>query len=65
MFDEILANRSQVLFVQALFTLKLMLSMSKPATLFFILVVTNFSFKPKLAELCLYFCLPRALGLCS
>ncbi len=64
MLDEVLADRSQVLLIKSLFTLQLVLAMCEPTALFFLFVVTNFSFQPKLTKFSFHFLLPRALWLC-
>jgi hypothetical protein len=59
MFNEILANRCQVLLVQARFALDLVLTVGEATTLFLSYIIANLAFEPKLTKLCFYLCFPR------
>lgn len=61
---EVLANRSQILFVEILLPLELLFAVGKATSLSVVLVLAGKPFKPKTAELCLNFSLPAFRLVC-
>lgn len=67
-FQEVLADRGQVLSAQAFLFLELFLAVGKPATLLLLAVLTGLAVQPEFAKLGLDFFLPAVLhflGLCA
>lgn len=56
--NEVLANRRQILFVQVLFPLEFILTVGKTTAKSVRLIVTDLTFEPELAKLCLDLPLP-------